>query len=64
MDEIECKIEKRIAEIGDNDLMALWLKRLELKKEQSIRIEKRLSEKDPVLTGALIGAAIGSFFTK
>lgn len=64
MEELDDRIEKLIAEIGNEDLMNLWLERLSFKKEQSERIEKRLSEKDPILTGALIGAAIGSLFNK
>lgn len=62
MQEIQDKIENRIAEVGDDQLMSLWLEYLSAKKEQSERIEKRLSEKDPVLTGAILGAVIGSLF--
>lgn len=62
MQEIEDKIEKRIVEVGDDQLMSLWLELLEKKKEASERLVERLEKKDPVLTGALIGAAIGNLF--
>lgn len=53
-------IEKRIGEVGDDELMSLWLKRCEIKLEKSKELEKRLSEKDPVIIGGIIGAFIGS----
>lgn len=62
MQEIEDKIEQLIANSGNDELMAAWLEFLEQKKANSERLSSRLSQKDPVLTGALIGAFIGSLF--
>jgi len=56
MDELELLIEKRIGEVGDDELMKLWLKRCEIKLEKAKEVEKRLSEKDPVIIGGIIGA--------
>lgn len=64
MQEIEDKIEKLIAEHGNDELMAAWLEFLEAKKSNTERLANRLSKKDPVLVGALIGAVIGSLFEK
>lgn len=62
MQDIENKIEKLIAEQGNDELMAAWLEFLEQKRINAERLQSRLSKKDPVLVGALIGAAIGSLF--
>ena len=64
MQEIEDKNENLIAEHGNDELMSAWLEFLEQKKINSERLESRLSKKDPVLVGALIGAVIGSLFDK
>ena len=64
MKEIEDKIEKLIGESGNDELMAAWLEYLDKKREKAERLESRLSKKDPVLTGAIIGAFIGSLFDK
>lgn len=62
MQEIEDKIEQLIAKSGNDELMAAWLEFLEQKKTNTERLEDRISKKDPVLVGALIGAAIGGLF--
>lgn len=64
MQEIEDKLEKLIAESGDEKLMSAWLDFLEQKKLNSERLALRLSKKDPILTGALVGALIGSLIDK
>lgn len=64
MQEIEDKIEKLIGESGNDELMAAWLEYLAQKKTNAERLESRLSKKYPILTGAVIGAFIGSLFDK
>jgi hypothetical protein len=64
MQEIEDKIEKLISESDNDELMAAWLEFLEKKREGAERLESRISKKDPVLIGAMIGALIGSIFEK
>jgi len=58
--EIEDKIENRIGELGDPELMKLWLDFLSQKEKDAERLIKRLSEKDPILVSALVGATIGA----
>ena len=62
MQEIDDKIEELIAKSENDELMSAWLEFLEQKKANSERLASRLSQKDPVLIGALIGAFIGSVF--
>ena len=62
MKEIEDRIEQLIAEHGNDELMAAWLEFLEQKRINTERLENRISKKDPVLVGAIIGAVIGGLF--
>ena len=64
MKEIENKIENLIAKSDNDELMAAWLEYLEQKNKNSERLVKRLEDKDPILTGAIVGAIIGSLFDK
>lgn len=61
--EIENQIEDRIAQLGDDTLMQLWLNRLSLK---NIEAEQRLTlmeRNKPIIVGAIIGAAIARMIT-
>lgn len=64
MQDIENKLTDLIGKTDNDELMETWLQYLKEKKDKSDRLEKRITKKDPLIIGALLGALIGSLFSE
>ena len=64
LQEIEDAITAKLAEIENTDMYDLWTEYLGAKNRGLVRLVEGMEKKDPVIIGAVIGAAIGHLFTK
>ena len=64
LQEIEDAITAKIVEIENEEMYALWIEYLEAKTRGLERLCDGMVKKDPVVIGAVIGAAIGHLFKK
>jgi len=64
LQEIEDAITQKIADVGNEELYAIWLEYLDAKKMGLERFVSGMEKKDSVVIGAVIGCLVGHLFAK